>query len=49
MVSFARPESLQFLRDRLETVSPEFFDYEAEELRLYGSVAKRLKEAGIMK
>lgn len=47
MVSFSKPESIEMLRDRLETVNPSFYDFEEETLLLYGSVKKRLDEAKI--
>ena len=48
MVSFSKQESLQNLRNRLETINPNFFDFEEEELLLYGNVKERLKKAGLI-
>ena len=48
MVSFSREESLQNLRNRLETVNPSFFDFEEEELKMYKDVKERLEKIGIV-
>ena len=48
MVSFSKEDSLQNLRNRLETVNPSFFDFEEEELKLYGNVQERLEKIGIV-
>lgn len=47
MISFSEPASIKNLRDRLETISPNFYDFEEETLVLYGNVKKRLDEAKI--
>lgn len=47
MVSFSNSDSIRLLHDRLETISPSFYDFEEEELILYGAVQKRLEKAGI--
>jgi uncharacterized Fe-S cluster-containing radical SAM superfamily protein len=47
MVSFSNPESIKNLRDRLETIDSKFYDFEEEELMLYGNVKERLEKAGI--
>jgi len=44
MISFSKPESIQNLRDRLETINPSFYDFEEETLLLYGNVKERLKK-----
>jgi len=46
MISFSKPESIEKLRDRLETINPRFYDIEEESLLLYGNVKERLNEAG---
>ena len=48
MVSFSREESLQNLRNRLETVNPSFFDFEEEELKMYKDTKERLEKIGIV-
>lgn len=47
MVSFSNHDSLQNLRNRLETVNPNLFDFEEEELKIYGNVKERLEKIGI--
>ena len=47
MVSFSTAESVEALRVRLSRIQPDFADFEAEELVLYGKVAKRLRRAGL--
>lgn len=47
MISFSPPEAIQALRDRLETIAPSFYDFEEEELILYGNIRRRLESAGI--
>jgi uncharacterized Fe-S cluster-containing radical SAM superfamily protein len=42
MKSFSKPESIERLRDRLETINPSFYDIEEEALILYESIKKRL-------
>jgi uncharacterized Fe-S cluster-containing radical SAM superfamily protein len=47
MISFSQPESIERLRDRLETINHSLYDFEEETLLFYGDVKKRLDEAGI--
>ena len=44
----SREESLQNLRNRLETINQSFFDYEEEELKLPGKAKERLQKIGIV-
>jgi len=44
MKSFSKPESIERLRDRLETINPSFYDIEEENLILYESIKKRLRD-----
>jgi len=46
MISFSKSESIERLRDRLETINPRFYDIEEESLLLYGDVKERLEKAG---
>jgi hypothetical protein len=48
MVSFSNNDSLQNLRNRLETISPSFFDFEEEELKIYKGVKERLEKIGVV-
>lgn len=48
MISFSNEDSLQYLRNRLETINPSFFDFEEEELKLYGNAQERLEKIGIV-
>lgn len=47
MISFSRSESIEKLRDRLETINPSFYDIEEETALMYGDVKKRLSDAGL--
>lgn len=42
--TFSKPESIERLRDRLETINSSFYDIEEESLILYESIKKRLKD-----
>ena len=44
MISFSKPETIERLRDRLETINPRFYDIEEENLILYESIKKRLRD-----
>ncbi len=45
MVSFSQADSIMKLKKRLKGISPDFEDFEVEELALYGDVQKRLEKA----
>jgi len=47
MKSFSKPESIERLRDRLETINPSFYDIEEEVVILYESIKKRLNKTEI--
>jgi hypothetical protein len=47
MTSFSSAEGIAALRQRLAAIRPDFADFEPEEVVLYGSVADRLKRAGL--
>jgi len=47
MKSFSKPESIERLRDRLETINPSFYDIEEESLILYDSIKKRLNKTEV--
>jgi uncharacterized Fe-S cluster-containing radical SAM superfamily protein len=47
MVSFSPAENVRLLRRRLARISPDFEDFEAEELALWGGVEERLRKAGL--
>ncbi len=45
MVSFSHVDSIMKLKKRLRDISPDFEDFEVEELALYGDVQKRIENA----
>ena len=47
MISFSPPENREALRSRLETIHPNFAEFEVEELILYPHVEERLKRQNI--
>lgn len=47
MLSFSSKENINTLRERLREIDSRFWDFEEEELMLYGSVEERLAKAGI--
>ncbi|MBN2203165.1 MAG: radical SAM protein [Candidatus Aenigmarchaeota archaeon] len=48
MVSFSNQDSLENLRNRLETIDPSFFDFEEEELEISEGVRERLEKVGVV-
>lgn len=47
IADFSPPEDILNLRNRLETIRPDFYDFEREELILYPFVQENLQRAGI--